>query len=89
MSEKESEFMKELKLTLLRGIIGLLGTSILAAVVFYFSMSYRVATLEQEMPQKADKILIETELKYNKEANQRIENTLNKIETKLDKHISK
>ena len=67
MSERESEFLKELKLSLMRYMIGFVFTIMVAGITFYFTTRSRLENLENEQQRletsKADKELINLELK--------------------------
>lgn len=81
MSERESEFIKEIKLVILRGILGFLGLILLGGTVFYFNTTYRMNSLEiiteKLDKEKADKALMELKLES-------IDKSLGRIEQKLD-----
>lgn len=66
MSERESEFLKELKLSLMRYMIGLVFSIVTLGLTFYFSTTYRLNNLEQQSKkldvEKADKEIIELKL---------------------------
>lgn len=81
MSERESEFLKELKLTILRGIVGFIGVIIIGATAFYFTTNNRLQNLESKTDvlstNKADKVVVDIELSN-------IKGSLDRIETKLN-----
>ena len=67
MSERESEFLKELKLSLMKYLLGFVITILVTGMTFYFTTRNRLDNLESEQQRletsKADKDLINTELK--------------------------
>jgi hypothetical protein len=82
MSEHESEFLKEFKLAVIRGLVGFSGIVIIGITIFYFTITFRVQNLETTSERldrnKADKGVMESELKA-------INSSLIRIEGKLDK----
>ena len=66
MSERESEFLKELKLSLMRYMIGIIFSVLTLGTAFYFSTNYRLTNLEvlgkQLEMEKAHKEIIELKL---------------------------
>lgn len=81
MSEHESEFLKEFKITIMRGLIGFSGVIAISLIVFYFTITNDVANLKVNYQtlksDKADKAVMEVELKN-------INRSLIRIEDKLD-----
>jgi hypothetical protein len=82
MSEHESEFLKEIKKTIANYLIGAVFLIATSGMVFYFSTSYRLQTLESQSrvldETKAEKAVMDSELKA-------VNNTLIRIENKVDK----
>jgi hypothetical protein len=81
MSEHESEFIKEFKLAVIRGLIGFSGVIAVSLTVFYFTVTNDVNNLKNDYKtlksEKADKAVMEVELRA-------INNSLIRIEDKLD-----
>lgn len=81
MSEHESEFIKEFKLTIMRGLIGFSGVIAVSLTIFYFTITNDVSNLKTNYQtlklEKADKAVMEAELKS-------INRSLVRIEDKLD-----
>lgn len=81
MSEHENEFLKELKKTIANYLIGFAFLMFSSGIIFYFSTTYRLQTLEKQGERleqdKADKSVMQSELNS-------VNKTLLRIETKLD-----
>ena len=81
MSEQESIFLKEFKLTVIRGLVGFSGLVAISLTIFYFTITNDVSNLKSNYQtlknEKADKAVMEVELKS-------INSSLIRIETKLD-----
>lgn len=81
MSEHENEFIKEFKLTVIRGLIGFSGIIAVSLTVFYFTITNDVSNLKTNYQvlksEKADKAVMEVELRS-------INKSLIRIEDKLD-----
>lgn len=80
MSTQEREFIKELKLLIIRGIISLIGVVVIGATAFYYTTTNRLGNLEEKTQtltvSKADKAIMEVELKNINESLKRIEGNL-------------
>lgn len=80
MSEHESEFLKEFKLTIMRGLIGFSGVVAVSLTIFYFTITNDVSNLKSNYQmlkyEKADKAVMEVELKSINSSLIRIENKL-------------
>lgn len=81
MSEHENEFLKELKLTVIRGLVGFAGLIAVSLTIFYFTVTNDVSNLKSDYQmlkaEKADKAVMEVELRI-------INKSLIRIEDKLD-----
>lgn len=66
MSTQEREFIKELKLLIIRGIISLIGVVVIGATAFYYTTTNRLGNLEEKTQtltvNKADKAIMEVQL---------------------------
>lgn len=81
MSTQESEFIKELKLTIMRGLLGFAGLVVVGATAFYFTTTNQLTNHEEKIQlltnSKADKTVMEAHLNNINGALQRIEGNLN------------
>lgn len=80
MSTQEKEFINELKVTIMRGLVGFAGLILIGLITFYFTTTYRLSNLEEKTKtlseSKADKAIMEVQL-HN------IDQSLNEIKQKL------
>ena len=81
MSEHESEFLKEFKLTIIRGLVGFSGLVGISLTIFYFTITNDVSNLKSNYQmlksEKADKAIMEVKFES-------INSSLIRIEKKLD-----
>ena len=81
MSEHESEFIKEFKLAIIRGLVAFSGVIAVSLTIFYFTITNDVSNLKTNYQtlkeEKADKAVMEVELRS-------INKSLIRIEDKLD-----
>ena len=81
MSEQENEFIKEFKLTIIRGLVGFSGLVGISLTIFYFTITNDVSNLKNDYKtlraEKADKAIMEVKFES-------INSSLMRIEKKLD-----
>ena len=86
MSQQESDFLKELKLLVIKTLVGISVTVLGVALAFYFNTTNRLNNLEKQNSQieirKADKEVIEIQLNNINGKLSEISYMLNKREPK-------
>jgi peptidoglycan hydrolase CwlO-like protein len=83
MSDQERSLLKAIQLTVIKWTVGVLLGALSISVGFYFSTTYDIRELKKEQTElkngKADKEVIQVELKNINKSIDRIENKIDKI----------